>query len=123
MHKRFRRKLTNILLYTIIIIILFVFNFPIISSVLTSLKTNTDISSSPPKWIFKPILTHYTNVLYAYGYNFKNFFLNSIIISLYFTRSLQYCSIQTFRRESTSNGFEFKTSSNTCFCDTYIYFV
>ena len=82
MHKRFRRKLSNILLYITIIIILFVFNFPIISSVLTSLKTNADISSSPPKWIFKPILTHYTNVLYAYGYNFKNFFMNSIIISL-----------------------------------------
>jgi len=82
-HNSFKKTLSSLFIYVIILIILFVFNFPIISAVLTSLKTNADISSSPPKWMFKPILTHYQNVLYAYGYNFKQFFINSIIISLF----------------------------------------
>ena len=82
MNNRFRKKISSLFIYVFIFIILLIFNFPIISSVLTSLKTNADISSSPPKWIFKPILTHYQNVLYAYGYDFKQFFINSIIISL-----------------------------------------
>ncbi len=71
----------TVLLYVVIIAIVAVFNLPIINAVLTSFKSNIDISSSPPKWIFRPTLTQYNNVLFAYGYNFRLYFMNSVIIS------------------------------------------
>ncbi|HHY47784.1 MAG TPA: carbohydrate ABC transporter permease [Firmicutes bacterium] len=62
--------------------ILLVFNSPILGTIITSFKTKADISSMPPKWIFHPVLEHYQNVLYAFGYDFPKFFQNSIVVSL-----------------------------------------
>lgn len=70
-----------ILLVTIFFIIIF-FTLPMITNVLTAFKSDADISHSPPKWIFKPVLTHFKTVLQGGGYRFTNYLLNSIIIAL-----------------------------------------
>lgn len=72
----------TIALWAIVLTILFVFCFPIVNTVLTSLKSKADISSRPPKWLFDPTLSHYQNVLYAGGYDFPLYYINSLIISL-----------------------------------------
>lgn len=81
MKKRSTTK--TVILYIVIVAIVVAFNFPVINAILTSFKTNADISSMPPKWIFRPTLTQYTNVLFAYGYNFRLYFLNSLLISAF----------------------------------------
>lgn len=63
------------------ILILSVFDFPLINTLVTSLKSDILISSTPPRWLFIPIGDHYRNVLYAAGYDFPHFFVNSLIIS------------------------------------------
>lgn len=82
MAKRARPFYVKLLIAVMLAVFLLVFNFPIINTFLTSLKSNTDISSRPPKWLFHPTLDHYQNVLFGYGYDFPQFFLNSIVISL-----------------------------------------
>jgi multiple sugar transport system permease protein len=75
-------KYRNSIWWIAVVIILLFFNFPIIGTLFTSLKNDLDISSTPPKWIFLPTLDHYRNVLYAAGYDFPDFFLNSAIVAL-----------------------------------------
>src|SRR3989449_8441665 len=58
------------------------FSFPVLNTVLTSLKTVADISSTPPKWVFAPTVEHYANVFYAAGYKLSHFLANSLLISL-----------------------------------------
>ena len=79
--RKIKVLLPNVTWWIIAIILILIFTFPIIGTFLTSLKSNIDISSSPPKWVFEPTLDHYRNVLYAAGYNFLKFFLNSLIIA------------------------------------------
>lgn len=77
-----KRSVTRwVILYVVIIAIVVAFNLPIINAVMTSFKSNADISSSPPKWFFRPTLVQYNRVLFAYGYNFRLYFMNSLIIS------------------------------------------
>lgn len=82
MAKRVRPFHLSLLIGVFVTVLLFVFNLPIINTVITSFKSNADISSKPPKWLFKPVSDHYRNVLFGYGYDFPQFFLNSIVISL-----------------------------------------
>lgn len=58
-----------------------VLNFPLLNALLTSFKTTGDISAYPPKFLFEPTLQHFSNVLYAAGYDFPRFFLNSTILA------------------------------------------
>lgn len=67
----------------LVIAIAIVINFPVLSALSTSLKVDRDISSFPPKVLFRPTLEHYANVLYAAGYDFPRFFLNSTALSLF----------------------------------------
>ncbi len=60
---------------------LLIFIFPLFMAFLTSLKTEEDIVSFPPKWVFAPSVEHYRNVFYGSGYPFDLFFLNSFTIS------------------------------------------
>lgn len=82
MAKRSRPFYVSLLIGVFLTALLLIFNLPIVNTALTSLKDNVDISSRPPKWFFKPVLDHYRNVLFGYGYDFPRFFLNSIIICL-----------------------------------------
>ncbi|WP_312470336.1 carbohydrate ABC transporter permease [Neobacillus sp.] len=65
-----------------VVVIAFILNIPLINTVFTSLKTEGDISAQPPKFWFTPTFEHFQNVLYAAGYDFPKFFLNSITLAL-----------------------------------------
>ncbi len=65
-----------------VVIILIIFDIGVITNILTSFKSNEDISSLPPKWIFQPTFTHYLNVFSKGGYNFGKYLTNSLIIAL-----------------------------------------
>lgn len=62
--------------------VVFIFLLPIINTVITSLKPNLVINTLPPQWVFQPTAEHYANVIYAAGYPFPRYFLNSTLISL-----------------------------------------
>lgn len=85
MRSRKSRIITSITVWCLVILILLIFDFPIINTIITSLKSNADISTSPPPWIFNPISDHYKNVLYAAGFPFPRFFRNSLYVSLFAT--------------------------------------
>jgi multiple sugar transport system permease protein len=76
------KKLVGFVKGIVLILIIVVINFPIINAVLTSLKSRLDVVSSPPKWIFQPELSHYTNLFAAGGYDFPRFLTTSVIVSL-----------------------------------------
>lgn len=56
------------------------FIFPFVWMVLSSLKTQIEIITMPPKWIFQPTLFHYREVFAQY--QFGQFIWNSLITSL-----------------------------------------
>lgn len=66
-----------------VFIIAVIFNIPLINTLVTSLKSVGDISSFPPKIIFKPTLEHFYNVLFGSGYDFPKYFANSLLLSIF----------------------------------------
>jgi multiple sugar transport system permease protein len=56
-------------------------NFPVLSTILTSFKTNADINAYPPKWIFEPTLDHYRAVLASPNVDYGHYIMNSIVIA------------------------------------------
>jgi multiple sugar transport system permease protein len=77
-----RRRLDNILWYIVAVGSVLIFMIPILNTIATSLKSDRDINSLPPKWIFQPIIDHYNNVISDAGYSFPDFFANSLVIAL-----------------------------------------
>lgn len=77
-----RRRLDDFLWYVVAIGSVLIFMIPIFNTIATSLKSDRDINSLPPKWIFQPITDHYTNVIYEAGYSFPDFFAHSLVIAL-----------------------------------------
>jgi multiple sugar transport system permease protein len=73
----------QLFLYAVVILfVVILFDLPMLTNILTAFKSDADISSSPPKWIFQPVLTHFKNVFYGAGYHFDRYLVNSIIIGL-----------------------------------------
>ena len=60
----------------------FIFLIPLLGAFYTSLRTDNAILSGPFVWEFDSTFSHYKNAMGAAGYDFANFFKNSIIISL-----------------------------------------
>jgi multiple sugar transport system permease protein len=58
-----------------------VFNFPVVGTVVTSLKTTADINATPPVWLFAPTFEHYRTVLTDPGLDFPRYLLNSTAIA------------------------------------------
>ncbi|MHC1772039.1 MAG: carbohydrate ABC transporter permease [Flexilinea sp.] len=85
MDRKKKRILSMILILFTVIVILVIFDMGVFTNVLTSFKSNTDISSYPPKWVFKPVLTHYQHVFSKGGYNFGQYLTNSLIIAIFST--------------------------------------
>jgi multiple sugar transport system permease protein len=81
--KRWVRILSVTLLWIFVLSILLIIDFPIINTVMTSLKTDADISHTPPKFIFSPTFDHYKYIFSKAGFNFQRFVLNSIIVALF----------------------------------------
>ncbi|MED4779880.1 carbohydrate ABC transporter permease [Brevibacillus choshinensis] len=71
----------RIVFWLLLSLILLLFLFPLLLDILTSFKTEGDIASFPPKWVFAPTLEHYQNVFSGSGYPFAQFFLNSFVIA------------------------------------------
>ena len=63
-------------------LVVLIFNFPLLATLLTSLKTTADISRSPPVWLFSPTLEHYTAILTSSTLEFPRFLANSVVIAL-----------------------------------------
>lgn len=57
------------------------FNFPLLMTVLTSLKSTADINASPPVWLVAPTLDHYRAVLTDPALDFARYLLNSTILA------------------------------------------
>jgi multiple sugar transport system permease protein len=66
-----------------VVLVAIVLNIPLLNTFFTSFKSNTDISSFPPKFFFAPIWDHYKNLLFAAGYNFPSYFKNSILLAVF----------------------------------------
>jgi multiple sugar transport system permease protein len=64
------------------VLIVLLLNFPLLSTLLTSLKTVPDIYKNPPVWLFAPTAEHYRAVLTDPTLNFPKYLLNSVLISL-----------------------------------------
>lgn len=75
-----RKKISRAALLVVILAATVVCLFPIYEMITTSLKQEVEAFSIPPKWIFKPTLENYRNILYSN--NFGRYFMNSIIVAL-----------------------------------------
>lgn len=75
-----RHTLSAVIRYLFIIFVAVVLLFPIYMMITTSLKTEVDAFSIPPKWIFIPTFINFVAVLTKSG--FLRYFINSIIVAL-----------------------------------------
>ncbi len=82
MSKKTKTLLTTVVVLLTVAVIVVLFDIGVFANFLTSFKSSADISSSPPKWIFRPVLDNYINVLGKGGYNFGKFISNSFIIAI-----------------------------------------
>ena len=79
---RARTVIRGVIILVVLAAIVVVFDLGMFTNLLTSFKSDRDISSVPPKWIFQPVLTHYHNVLKGAGYAFDRYLTNSVIVGL-----------------------------------------
>lgn len=68
--------------WTVFVVAAFLFNLPLLLTLLTSLKTTAQISASPPIWFFTPTFQHYQDVLSGTTLAFPRFLFNSVSIAL-----------------------------------------
>lgn len=68
--------------WIIFVVVALVLNFPVLSTILTSFKTDADINAYPPKWIFTPTLDHYRAVLNSPSVDYLHYVTNSIVIAV-----------------------------------------
>lgn len=67
--------------WLVYVLVAFVFNVPILVTILTSLKSTAQINTFPPVWLFVPTLENYREVLITGNTNFPHFIMNSIVIA------------------------------------------
>jgi len=79
---RARTIIRGVGILVVIALLVIFFDLGVFTNLLTSFKSDRDISSVPPKWIFRPVLTHYYNVFKGAGYAFDRYLTNSVIIGL-----------------------------------------
>jgi len=82
----FRGKAWKAGRYPLLSILAFLYLIPVIVLIMTSLKTQIQIMSQAPSWIFMPTLANYRNVLMEQG--FLRYLINSLIVgsvSTFFT--------------------------------------
>ncbi len=79
--RKLRTTATTVGRYLLLTALAFVFFFPVLWSVLGSLKSAKDIIAIPPKFIFEPTLDNYLN-LEVSSIPILGAFLNSVIISV-----------------------------------------
>ncbi|GAB4532645.1 MAG: carbohydrate ABC transporter permease [Anaerolineae bacterium] len=78
--KKLRKTIRGVVFYTVLVILLIVFLFPIAYALITSFKPPVLAESPIPYIIFKPTLNNYRTLFIQEDY--ERFFLNSIVISV-----------------------------------------
>jgi multiple sugar transport system permease protein len=69
--------------FTVVVgVIAILVNVPLLNAILVSFKPNGEIAKNPLALPTSPTFDHYANVLYASGYDFPRFFMNSALIAL-----------------------------------------
>jgi ABC-type glycerol-3-phosphate transport system permease component len=68
--------------YLLIAGFILTFNIPILFTILNSLKTNQQILTQPPVWIFKPILEHYERIFSDANFPVWFYLKNSMSVSV-----------------------------------------
>lgn len=63
-------------------VVALIVNVPLLNAALVSFKPDGEIAKNPLALPASPTLDHYANVLYASGYDFPRFFLNSALIAI-----------------------------------------
>lgn len=79
---RARSIVRVVAILAVIAVLVVFFDMGMFTNFLTSFKSDRDISSLPPKWIFRPVWTHYYNVFKGAGYPFDRWLTNSVIIGV-----------------------------------------
>lgn len=80
--RRLRKRASLGVAWIVILVALAAFDFPLLSTFATSLKTDAQLQSTPPQWIFPVTFAHYHNVFFAIGFQFTTLILNSLIVAL-----------------------------------------
>jgi multiple sugar transport system permease protein len=81
---RFRRKrrraADRVLFFSTLLVLLVFFLFPLVWMILSSLKTNVEVTAYPPLWLFRPTLQNYADV---FANNpFFSYMVNSTIVAV-----------------------------------------
>jgi len=76
--KIIKRAIWWVVFYTLIFVILGYFLFPVVWTILTSIKTESEAFSMPPKWIFKPTFENYVSIFTKQP--FLRYIMNSVMI-------------------------------------------
>ena len=74
-----KNRIFTCLTYSFVVLIVFLFLFPIYYLFTMSFKTPLDVVASPPKLMFSPTLKNFHSLFY--GENFIKYFINSFLIS------------------------------------------
>ncbi len=80
--RREMRSIEQIMRWLVLVVTIFVFNLPVIFTIVTSLKQTVDITAFPPVWLFSPTLEHYREVLTDPSLDFPRYLFNSMSIAL-----------------------------------------
>jgi multiple sugar transport system permease protein len=71
--------------YVLIAIFILIFNVPILFTILNSLKTNQQIITQPPVWIFRPVMEHYERIFNDANFPVWFYLKNSLLVSVFST--------------------------------------
>ncbi len=82
MTRKQKQKLATVLTVIGVIIIVILLDMGVFTNFLTAFKSQFDISSSPPKWIFRPTLENFRNVLGKGSFDFRKYLWNSFVIAV-----------------------------------------
>ena len=82
MTRKQKKLIATILTVLVVAVIVVLLDIGVITNVMTAFKSPFDISSSPPKWIFKPTLDNFRNVLGKGSFDFRLYLWNSFVIAV-----------------------------------------
>ena len=82
MSRKQKQRLGTIFTVLAVILIILVLDIGLITNFPTAFKSPFTISSSPPKWIFKPTLDNFRNVLGKGSFDFRLYLWNSFVIAV-----------------------------------------
>jgi multiple sugar transport system permease protein len=80
LHRTIRRTVDRVLFGGTTLVLLVFFLFPLVWMILSSLKTNVQVTAYPPLWLFRPTFQNYTDV---FANNpFFSYVVNSTIVAV-----------------------------------------